>query len=264
MMQLSDHSCFFVKAKKNFGKDGKSGAILSLYTVKPVFMLKNAIVMIVCVAFFGCENIPLPAPENNSTAEDGFYNYTGHVDSLAANNMVPGSFKLLDSAWMKMAEEAGWSNSNLSVKEVALKKNVVQLLCAAKENWIKLYDKTVAESRTKTGRAMKQQIETEKEFANNFINGILDIAKNTKPLISEHDINNINATGEAFVGLMADIARSETNDSKTGVSKNREHWMQQLLQHRDRLTELIIKAKRRFEAQNNTPLSSSVLFTSIE
>jgi hypothetical protein len=230
---------------------------------KPAYMLKNVVVFIIFAAFCGCDNIPIPESGNTSTDADIAYN-AAITDSLSVNNLVSGGLDRLDSAWAQIAAEAGWSNSNSFVKETELKKNVVQLLYAAKEDWIKLYDITVAESKIKAGKAMKQRIETEKQFAHNFINAMLNIAKNTNPLITQADINSVSATGEAFIGMMMEIANNETGYNTSGGLKKNEQGVYELLHYRDRLMKLIINAKRKFEAQNNTQLSSSILFTSIE
>jgi hypothetical protein len=90
-------------------------------------MLKTAVAMLICGAFYGCENIPLTDPGHSGTDEPGFY-YTAHTDSLSANKITAGGLELLDSAWIKIANEAAWSDNSLSAKEAILKKNVVQLL----------------------------------------------------------------------------------------------------------------------------------------
>jgi hypothetical protein len=145
--------------------------------------------------------------------------------------------------------------------DTALQQTVMNLLVASKENLIKTYDKTLAETKAHAVDVTGKRIETEKQFATAFINGILGIAKNSNSIVSNGDINKVNQLGGSFVQLLLNIAQNEKIFATTGEIKNQTAIFNELLQNKKEMYEVIIKAKNAFERQNGVQLSSTALFS---
>lgn len=123
------------------------------------------------------------------------------------------------------------------------------------------YDRTVVETKKRAIEVTGQRIETEKQFALGFINGLVGIAKNSSSVISNEDVGKINKAGESFIELLLSIAEKEKSFKSISDEKNKSVIFNELFKNKKQMQDVIIKTKRAFEKQNGVQLSSTELFT---
>jgi hypothetical protein len=229
--------------------------------MKPVLLVFGLLLITLCA----CEDMASPNIADSDASGNAPINDVSNSENFMAANFgkeVNSFDSLLSHLFAGTDSLKNWSEhrgNNGSTSQ--LNKTVLAFLNASKNTLIRQFDETVNASKKQTVPIVSNRIEMEKQFAENFINGILQIVRNPSSMISDGDIRKINATGEAFVNLLFTIAKTEKSIGGDNKEMNETEIFRQLFGNQEALYSILIETKSRFESQNNIQLSSSSLFS---
>ncbi len=229
--------------------------------MKPVLLVFVLLLIMLCA----CGDTASPNIADTDASGNATINDVSNSENFMAANFSKevNSFDSLVSQFFAGTDSLqNWSkhrgNNGSSSK---LNKTVLAFLNASKTTLIRQFDETVGASKKLAVPIVSTRIETEKQFAENFINGILQIVQNPSSMVSNGDIGKINGTGEAFVNLLFTIAKTEKSIGGDKNERNEREIFRQLFSNQQALYSILIETKSRFESQNNIQLSSSSLFS---